>query len=109
MSNWDRQWVGDDGSLNATYYITDLAYDVAYAMYNEEPVGNKRDLPAQVVRNGKGYLVMVDGKALANVPITWSRLDGRLNEGPIMGEVNLEWRAYDDPQRFMVKLYIKNA
>ena len=108
-STWDKQWVADDGTLNAKYYIVEVDYDVAHSIYNQEPVGDKRYLPATVTKHKNNYVITINDQVIGQAPISWTRLDGRLKQGPIHATADVQWRAYDDPQRFMVKLSIKNA
>lgn len=108
-SNWDGGHLEADGTISGTWYIADINYAACYAIYNEEPVGDKT-LPAQANIVDKKYVVVVNGQTVANLPTGWTQLPHAVkNRGPLEGEAVIKWRAYDNPQRFMVNLYLKNA
>ncbi len=107
-SNWDKGTV-EDGLVSGAWYIVDIDYAACYAIYMAEPVGNK-DLPAQAAKVGKRYVITSGDQVIANMPTDWAQLPHHVgSRGPLNGEARVEWRTYDDPQRFMVKFYLKNA
>ncbi len=109
-SNWDSGTVEDDGTISGSWYIADVHYANCYELYNQEPVGNKNQLPAKVEIVGKQYVVTINGHVVANLPTGWTQLPHAVKtRGPLEGQASINWRAYDDPQRFMVNLYLRNA
>ena len=108
-SNWDRGTVNEDGTISGSWYIVNIDYAACYAIYNQEPVG-KKQLPAQAVATKKGYVITVENQPVAQMPTGWTQLVHAVRtRGPLNGEAIVEWRAYVEPQRFMVKFYLKNA
>lgn len=108
-SNWDRHSITDDGRINVSLYITDIDYAACYTIYNQEPPGDKT-IPAQAAKVGKQYVVQAEGQTIAQLPTDWTQLPHHIKtRGPLQGEALIQWRAYDEPQRFMVKFYLKGA
>ncbi|MEN9935922.1 MAG: hypothetical protein RLZZ387_2501 [Chloroflexota bacterium] len=108
-SNWDGGRLEDDGTISGTWYIADIDHAACYEIHNQEPAGDKT-LPAKAELVGKRYVVTINGKTVANLPTDWTQLPHAIKKrGPLNGEAVIKWRAYDEPQRFMVNLYLKHA
>lgn len=108
-SNWDKGTVNDDGTISGSWYIVDVDYAACYEIYNTEPVGHKT-VPAEAVLEGKRYVIKTGGRYLAAMPTDWAQLVHRVKaKGSLAGEAYIKWRAYDEPQRFMVTFSLKGA
>ena len=109
-SNWDSGTVEEDGTICGSWYIADIDYAACYEIFNREPAGDKKQLAAQAALIGKNYVVTIDGTAVANLPTGWTQLPHAVKtRGPLNGHASVTWRAYDNPQRFMVNLYLRHA
>jgi hypothetical protein len=108
-SNWDKQWVNDDGTVNANYYIAEVGYEECHRIYSREPEGDKYDLPAVVKRVDRNFVVFIDDRAVALLPSDWTRLTSKIDAVGLPCTANIKWRAYDEPPRFMLNVTIRNA
>ena len=109
-SYWDSGTVEEDGTICGSWYIADIDYAACYEIFNREPAGDKKQLAAQAALIGKNYVVTIDGTAVANLPTGWTQLPHAVKtRGPLNGHASVTWRAYDNPQRFMVNLYLRHA
>jgi len=109
-SNWDRGRLNDDGTISGSWYIVDVDYAACYEIFNQDPVGDKPGLTAKAQIVNKQYVVTINDRKVANLPTDWTQLPHAVKtRGPLIGEATVKWRAYDNPQRFMVNLYLKNA
>lgn len=107
-SSWDNQRVNDDGTVSGSYYISDIDYATAYELWMAEPQGDK-DLDARIYRIKNTDYLYVGDKAICVVPINWARISSKIGKQGMACEAFLQWRKYDDPQRFMVKVNIRNV
>lgn len=108
-SNWDKQWINDDGTVSANYYTTEVGYEECHRLYSREPEGDKYDLPAVVKKlNGKLF-VFVDDRAIGLLSTNWTRITSKINEVGLPCTANIKWRAYDDPPKFMLNVSIRNV
>lgn len=95
------------GRLNACFYARDAETDYAacYALFNQEPVGDKYDLPMQAAVVNNRPCIVYEGKVLGYLPIDWtSFLTEVVSRGPIQGIGSIQWTTPEN--YFRVRLDI---
>ena len=109
-SNWDSVQYNSDDTISAKFYVDQVDYAICYDIFNREPKGDKYDMVGEVVRNGKQYVVKVEGKPVTTIETRNTQLIGRLNRaGTLRCDIGVKWRAYDKEPRFMVIVTLKNV
>ena len=109
-TSWDGVQYNGDGTFNANFYIDDVDYALCYEIYNREPQGDKYDMRGEIVRDGKRYIVMVEGKPGAVADVWDPNLRDHIKKlGRVPCGLWVKWRAYDDEPRFMIGVTLNNV
>lgn len=103
-----RQWTGRDGTVNATYELHDVETSTVEAIFGQSSASDRESLPAYVAKWRGQYMVFVEGKTVGFAPVKWTRLDHRINQGPVPGTVELTRLEGEGVDRLLISVHLRD-